>query len=111
MVKTAILFHRAPGLTHEECVRHWNDVHGPLARASQIGQRYLRKYVNCEILACLPPGAPEYDGIAELWFDSPADSEAFFSDPEYAAVVGADAAQFADMTDLQVFVTEETTII
>jgi uncharacterized protein (TIGR02118 family) len=111
MVKVVILFRRAPGITHEACVQHWNAVHAPLVCASGIGRRYLRRYVNCEIRDCLPLGAPEYDGLAELWFDSRADFAAFFADPEYAASVGADAAKFADMANLQVFVTEETRIL
>jgi len=111
MIKVAILFRRAPGLTHEDCMRHWRDVHAPLVKASRIGRQYVRKFVESEILQNLPPGTPEFDGIAELWFDSQEDFGAFFADPEYAAQLGPDAGKFADMTALQIFVTEETTIM
>lgn len=111
MIKVVILFHRCPGLTHEQCVDHWRQVHGPVVRDSEIGKRYVRKFVESEVLTCLPPGACEFDGLAELWFDSQEDFQAFFADPEYAAVVGADAYKFADMEKLQIFVTEETEII
>ena len=111
MIKAAILLRRAAGITHEECISHWRNVHGPIGRQSQIAQRYVRKYVQAEVVACLTPGAPEFDGIAELWFDSRADFEAFFGDPEYAAVIGPDEGNFADLQGLQSFITEETAII
>lgn len=111
MIKIAILFRRAPGLTHEQCVEHWLTVHAPMVRDSQCGQRHVRRYVNAEITHNLPPGADEYDGIAEMWFDNREDFEAFFADPEYAAELGPDAAKFADMPNLQIYVTEETPII
>jgi uncharacterized protein (TIGR02118 family) len=111
MIKIAILFRRASGLTHQQCVEHWLTVHGPLVRESDCGRRYVRRYVNAEITCSLPPGAAEYDGIAEMWFDNREDFEAFFADPEYAAVLGPDAACFADMPNLRIFATEETPVL
>ena len=111
MIKAVMLFRRCPGMTREQCVEHWRNVHGPLVCSSGIGKRYVRTFVECEILSCLPPGAPEADGLAELWFDSTEDFQAFFSDPEYAAEVAADACKSADTGALQILITEETAII
>ena len=65
MVKYFGLLKRKPGLTHEQFLRHWKEVHAPIALKSAPG---LRKYVQNHMLQ-LPGVESEYDGIAELWFD------------------------------------------
>ena len=32
MIKSLSLLTRKPGMTHEQFVKHWRQVHGPLAR-------------------------------------------------------------------------------
>jgi uncharacterized protein (TIGR02118 family) len=71
----------------------------------------VRKYVQSEISASFPPGVPEYDGIAELWFESRADYDAFFADPEYAAKLAPDETNFVDRSSVAVYLVEETTIV
>ena len=111
MVKFTILFRRAAGMTHEECMEYWRTSHAQAVRASEICRRYVRKYVQCEISACVPPGVPEYDGIAELWFDSPEDQAAFFADPEYAAALAPDESNFVDRASVACYLVEETPIV
>lgn len=56
-------------------------------------------------------GEVAFDGTAELWFDSVADKDAFFSDPDYLRDVQPDEERFADMTRTVFFVTEEESVI
>jgi uncharacterized protein (TIGR02118 family) len=70
VIKSISLLVRRPDLTHEQFVRHWVDVHAPLAHAVPG----LRRYVQSHIVEERPrPDIPsldgEIDGIAELWYD------------------------------------------
>jgi len=46
-----------------------------------------------------------------LWFESVAEKERFFSDPDYLAQVQPDEARFSDMPHCMFFMTEEQPII
>jgi uncharacterized protein (TIGR02118 family) len=60
MIKSISLLTRKEGMTHEQFVRHWYDVHAPLARAVPG----LRRYVQSHILE-----ERKRPDIAELWYD------------------------------------------
>lgn len=91
MVKMVILLRRKDGWSHDEFVDYWADEHAPLVEDLPG----VRKY------ATSTPTAPEksdYDGVAELYFDSMADlSEAF--DSEAGERLQADAAEFSEMAE------------
>ena len=70
MVKSLSLLTRKAGMTHEQFMKHWVEVHAPLAHAVPG----LRRYVQSHILEerrrpDIPATDVEVDGIAELWFD------------------------------------------
>jgi uncharacterized protein (TIGR02118 family) len=66
MFKVVGLGRRREGTSHDECIKHWFGQHAQLAR----GLPGLRKYVISEV-GQSPAGEPsEWDGMAELWFDS-----------------------------------------
>lgn len=69
MVKLVFLCRRRPSLTHEEYVRRVLDGHVPLALRHHPT---MRGYVVNAVEAT-PPGLPEIDTVAELWFDGLAD--------------------------------------
>jgi uncharacterized protein (TIGR02118 family) len=72
MIKTIGLLTRKPGWTHEQFVRHWVDVHAPLAHAVPGLRRYVQNHIRGERRrADIEETAVEIDGIAELWFDRP----------------------------------------
>jgi hypothetical protein len=56
-------------------------------------------------------GEAAYDGTAELWFDSIEDKSAFFSDPDYLAIVSPDESVFADMRLTRFLVCREEQIV
>ncbi len=75
---SADLLRRKPGLTWEEFLTYWREVHAPLVKShakAHGGRRYvqLRTLQDREQMARMQArngGAPEpFDGVAELWFD------------------------------------------
>jgi uncharacterized protein (TIGR02118 family) len=107
MIKLVYCISKKAGLTDDEFFRYWEDVHGP------IGARIpgLRKLVQSRRLTL--PGdkrRPDYDGVAELWFD---DLEALLAarqSPEWEAST-ADEANFIDHDRVAYFVSEERVIL
>jgi uncharacterized protein (TIGR02118 family) len=103
MVKLVYCITRRSDLTAEEFVRYWREVHGP------IGARIpgLRRLVQSQALRI--PGdahAPDFDGMAELWFDDVASLLAARRSPEWQAS-SADEANFIDQKRVAYFVSEE----
>ena len=109
MVKSLSLLTRKAGLTHEQFIKHWVEVHAPLAHAVPG----LRRYVQSHILEerrrpDIPATDVEVDGIAELWFENRATMEWALASPEMAAL-HADGALFIGGN--KTFVVEEKVII
>jgi uncharacterized protein (TIGR02118 family) len=70
MIKVLSLLTRKDGISHEQFVRHWYDIHGPLALAVPGIRRYVQSHITESLTR---PDIPEtdvaVDGIAELWYD------------------------------------------
>jgi len=91
-VKYVSFVRRAPELEHGHFVRHWNEVHAPLARAHHAG---LADYTQNVVRACYTPGGAGIDGVAELRFRTRADFEDRFYDSDAGKdVIRADVARF-----------------
>jgi uncharacterized protein (TIGR02118 family) len=61
---------RKAGLSHEDFVRHWLEVHAPLAHAVPGVRRYVQSHIVEErTRPDIPSTDVEIDGIAELWYD------------------------------------------
>jgi uncharacterized protein (TIGR02118 family) len=70
MIKVLSLLSRKDGITHEEFVRHWLEIHAPLAHAVPGIRRYVQSHiVDTLSRSDIPDTAVEVDGIAELWYD------------------------------------------
>ncbi len=70
MIKVIGLLTRRPEITHEEFVRHWFDIHGPLAHAVPGVRRYVQSHIiGTRTRPDIPETDVEVDGIAELWYD------------------------------------------
>ena len=120
MIKLTFCLTRLPGMSRETFQRYWREVHGPLVRSHANALR-IRRYVqmHSSTLALNDAlrgsrGAPaEYDGVAELWWDSLADLEAVLVSPE-GAMAGAalleDEKKFIDLSASPLWLGEETTI-
>ena len=70
MIKVVGLLTRKPEITHEQFVRHWLDIHAPLAHAVPGMCRYVQNHIEgSRTRADIPETQVEVDGIAETWFD------------------------------------------
>ena len=70
MIKVVGLLTRKAGLSHEEFVQHWLEVHGPLAHAVPGVRRYVQSHIiGTRTRPDIPETEVEIDGIAELWHD------------------------------------------
>jgi uncharacterized protein (TIGR02118 family) len=107
MIKVVYCIAKKPGLTDEEFFRYWKNVHGP------IGARLpgLRKLVQSHAIKRSDDARPpDFDGMAELWFD---DMEALLAarkSPEWQASTD-DERNFIDHKKVAYFVAEEHEIV
>ena len=108
MIKLIVAVKRNPSMSPAEFHAYWRTTHAGKVRALPATRKYVRRYVQAHTLTSeYAAGEPAYDGTAELWFDSVAEKDAFYSDPQYLATVRPDEMVFADLTTSQFFVTEE----
>lgn len=117
MVKLTFVLRRAPHLSRAEFQRYWRERHAPLVEkhAEVLG---IRRYVQVhtldtpanEALRAARGAPPEYDGIAELWFDS-----AEIPMTEETARAGAelleDERRFIDLESSPLWLSEEKPVI
>jgi uncharacterized protein (TIGR02118 family) len=109
MIKSVGLLTRKEGLTHEDFVKHWLEVHAPLAHAVPGVRRYVQSHIVEERKRPdIPSTDIEIDGIAELWYDDRAAMERANASPE-AKRLHADGALFIGR--IKSFVVEEKVII
>jgi uncharacterized protein (TIGR02118 family) len=83
MIKTVSLLVRKESLTHEDFVKHWREIHGPLALACPGVARYLQTEIKSSSFRRDGVGRLDVavDGIAELWFENQAALDAFAASP------------------------------
>src|SRR5579884_489065 len=109
MIKSLSLLTRKPDLTHEEFMRHWVEVHAPLAHAVPGLRRYVQNHIVEErTRPDIPTADVAIDGIAELWFDDRAAMDRANASPE-AKRLHADGALFIGR--IKSFVIEEKIVI
>ena len=83
MIKTVSLLVRKEGSSHEDFVRHWREIHGPLAYACPGVARYTQTEVKSSSFRSDGVAALDIavDGIAELWFADKAALDQFNASP------------------------------
>ena len=109
MIKSVGLLTRRNGITHEDFVKHWLEVHAPLAHAVPGVRRYVQSHiVEVRTRPDIPSTDVEIDGIAELWYDDRATMERANASQE-AKRLHADGALFIGR--IKSFVVEEKVII
>jgi uncharacterized protein (TIGR02118 family) len=109
LIKSIGLLTRKGGLSHDEFVKHWYEVHAPLAHAVPGVRRYVQSHILAErTRPDIPTINVEIDGIAELWYDDREAMERANATPE-ARRLHADGALF--IGHMKSFVAEEKVII
>ena len=107
MVKLIYCITKKPGMDDEKFFQYWKNVHGP------IGARIpgLRKLVQSHrVKAAGDKRRPDYDGVAELWFDDMQALLASRQSPEWKQSTD-DEANFVNHTKVAYLVCEEHIIL
>ena len=109
MIKVVGLLTRKPGITHAEFVKHWFEIHGPLAHAVPGVRRYVQSHiVGTRTRPDIPETDVEIDGIAELWYDEEAALARAAATPEMKRLTD-DGALF--IVRIKSYIVEEKQII
>src|SRR5580765_5167192 len=121
MLKFVYCVRRRPDITPDAFRKYWLENHGPLVRKYAQALR-AKRYVQSHTLdnpqlnaaAQQPRGTKgAYDGITEVWWDSPADLAAALQTTEGQqanGILAQDEGRFCDLPNCSVFFTEEHTI-
>ena len=109
MIKSISLLTRKAELTHEQFVKHWLEIHAPLAHAVPGLKRYVQSHIVGErTRPDIATTDVAVDGIAELWYEDRATMERAVASPE-AKRLHADGALF--IGGIKTFIVEEKEII
>ncbi|MDA0822343.1 MAG: EthD domain-containing protein [Proteobacteria bacterium] len=112
MFKVMILIKRKNGMSVEAFRNYYETKHAPLG-ASKIPnlKRYVRHFISPFGNAIYAADAePPYDVLTELWFDDEADFDrgmAYLSEPETAAIIGADEEKLFEKSSIRFMVMED----
>jgi uncharacterized protein (TIGR02118 family) len=122
VVKLVFCLRRLPELSRDDFQRYWRETHAPLVRDRQAALA-IRRYVQVHTL---PAGAStalaasrgvadeEYDGVAELWWDSLEALGAAVATPEgrrAGAELLEDERRFIDLARSPIFLAEEDVVL
>jgi uncharacterized protein (TIGR02118 family) len=120
MIKLVMCLHRNPNLTREQFLYYWLNKHGPFFQENAAAMR-AKKYVQSHTLESPLNKSmresrgmqPEFDGVAEVWFDSEQDLMEAMSSPE-GQKLGRDLLEdeknFIDHSRSSAFIVREHTL-
>ncbi len=117
MIKFVMCVTRHPDLSREQFLDYWKNQHGPFFMQNADAMR-AKKYLQCHTIdSPLNAGLresrgmmAEYDGVAEVWFDSEADLIEAMSSAEgqkLGAALLEDENTFIDHARSSAFIVEE----
>lgn len=117
MIKFIMCLTRHPDMTREQFRDYWLNQHGPffMKNADAMGaKKYVQSHtLNSPLNAGLRESRgmqPEYDGVAEVWFESEEALMAGMSSPEgqkLGAALLEDEGRFTDHSKSSAFIVEE----
>ncbi|MCM0622760.1 EthD family reductase [Nocardioides bruguierae] len=113
MIKMTMFLKRAEGISQEAFVAHHVNVHGPLMRSIPETRKHLLRYTQTHSDRREVPGVrtADFDGTAELWFDTPEGLQAVMGSETFRTVVAADEPNFLDRTATLVMVGEPEDVV
>lgn len=121
VIKLVFCLRRLPHLSRTAFQRYWRETHGPLVRAHANALR-IRRYVQVHTVTsplnavlAASRGAPgEYDGVAELWWESVEDLQEALASPEGQAAgqtLLEDERRFIDLAQSPLFLAAEHRVV
>jgi uncharacterized protein (TIGR02118 family) len=112
MFKVMVLIKRKRGMSMEAFIDYYESKHAPLGYSKVPNlKRYVRHFIRPfgnEIYG--KDAEPPYDVLTEIWFDDEADFQqgmAYLSDPETAAIIGADEEKLFEKSSIRFMVMED----
>jgi uncharacterized protein (TIGR02118 family) len=109
VIQVITLLRRRPGTTHDEFMRHWREVHGPLI-ASLPSSHHIRRYEQFEVHRDTGAEEPDFDGVTIQTYDSVEDFRAQIAAPDQGPHRD-DVARFLDTRDLKWVIVDEPVVI
>jgi uncharacterized protein (TIGR02118 family) len=109
MVKLITIVKRKSGITRNEFIQHWQQVHARMAIEDKSFWNRVRKYVQNYVTSADGQHAA-WDGVVELWFDSQGELDAAFAGQETKNGLIADLDNFIDQASMISVVTEENVL-
>ena len=112
MITSIVWMKRKKGMSLQAFQEYWYERHVPLVLGTPEFVRHVRKYIQYHPApGGTKPGElfgdrAEYDGVAELWFDSRDAMNAAFNEPMYLQNVRPDELEFVDLEGCLSFVAE-----
>lgn len=113
MIKMTMLLKRNPAITHAEFVDHHINHHGPLFRSIPEAKKHVVRYLQTHPIKEHTDAVPvnDFDGTAELWFDSIEGLNAVLTSPAYKKDVYPDELTFLDHASTKVTIGFQSDII
>jgi uncharacterized protein (TIGR02118 family) len=122
LIKLVFSIRRRPGMSREEFQRYWREEHARLVerhaevlRIRRYVQTHARETAADEAISAARGSEPgEYDGVAELWWDSVEELLAASSSDEgqiAAAALLEDERRFIDLPNSPIWLGEENVVI
>jgi hypothetical protein len=101
MLKLTILLKRRQGLSHEDFLWSLQHDHAKLFGALPIVQQEVRRYEQFHSLPMAMPGLPEpeFDGIAEFWFDDLDSMFRVFTAEDYLKRIRPEEKKFLELRE------------
>jgi uncharacterized protein (TIGR02118 family) len=117
MIKLVMCLHRRPDITREQFQDYWLNKHGPFFQKNAAVMR-SKRYVQCHTIDSQLNDAmrnsrgmqPEFDGVAEVWFESEEDLMEAMTTPEMQKLSAAlleDEASFIDHSRSSAFLVRD----
>lgn len=106
LVKGVWRMRRKPGISVAEFRRHWIEIHGVVASKIPGVRRYVQSHVIDEAYSY---AEPRWDGVAQLWWDSPDAFAAALQSPQFQEDM-RDGEEFID-PQLEFFLAQEYQVI
>ena len=117
MIKFVMCICRHPDMTREQFQDYWRNNHGPFFMENADAMRAIKYVQSHTVDTPLNEGLrssrgmlPEYDGVAEVWFESEEELMEGMSSPEgqkLGAVLLEDEGNFIDHSKSSAFIVEE----
>ena len=106
MLKFMVVVYRRPDMSPAQFRRHFEEVHGPLAKKLPGLKKYVQNFVTGDAAR----EHPGWDAIVELYFEDREAMDRAWDSPQGTAS-DADLPAFADLTRTKWSVVEEVTVL